>query len=387
MPWLLTDFRCLRPSHRIAQRESFEWLIRAHVQAEQTRSRSEGGELDVTRFSEQLRRVLTRVGCGEDRLAQRFSALADVTHGRWSEMRIYRLDRAPAGADTLERTRIFTELAAHALRELYLERAAPAELVHVTCTGYESPSAAQRLVAERGWGDRTRVQHAYHMGCYAAFPAVRLAAGLLATGEAGVGRRADVAHTEICSLHVNPLDHAPEQLVVQTLFADGFIVYSVCAEADWERRGPALALLAQDERLVPGTAEQMGWISGAHGMRMNLSREVPRHLAGVVVPFVERLFERAGLPPEQRRSAWYALHPGGPRILDELAEALELRPAQLATSRDVLREHGNMSSATLPHIWERLLAAPEVTSAQPIVSLAFGPGLTVCGAVLRKQLP
>ena len=86
------------------------------------------------------------------------------------------------------------------------------------------PSAAQRLVAAKGWGAATRVTHAYHMGCYAAFPALRMAAGFLSAPDslrASGLKRVDVVHTEMCSLHMNPLHHAAEQLVVQSLFADG----------------------------------------------------------------------------------------------------------------------------------------------------------------------
>ncbi len=79
------------------------------------------------------------------------------------------------------------------------------------------------------------------------------------------------------------------------------------------------------------------------------------------------------------------MHPGGPRIIDRVREVLELTDAQVQTSRDVLFDCGNMSSATLPHIWQRLLEDRAVARGTPIVSLAFGPGLTMCGALLEKR--
>jgi len=66
-------------------------------------------------------------------------------------------------------------------------------------------------------GRSTEVIHAYHMSCYASLPTIRLAAGLVATGKS----RVDIVHTEMCTLHMDPSQHLPEQLVVQTLFADG----------------------------------------------------------------------------------------------------------------------------------------------------------------------
>jgi predicted naringenin-chalcone synthase len=80
----------------------------------------------------------------------------------------------------------------------------------------------------------------------------------------------------------------------------------------------------------------------------------------------------------------FAVHPGGPRIIDRVRERLELTQAQVQASRDVLFAFGNMSSATLPHVWMQLANDPCVSSGTLIVSLAFGPGLTMCGAMFRK---
>jgi predicted naringenin-chalcone synthase len=136
------------------------------------------------------------------------------------------------------------------------------------------------------------------MGCYAAFPALR-AAGAFAASAGQVGphlpRRIDVVHTEICSLHLSPLAHSPEQLVVQTLFADGFIAYGVGDEASWDHRSPALELLAQDEQIVPDSTDAMTWTCSDWGMQMGLLRDVPERIAGVLAAFVDRLAQRAGL--------------------------------------------------------------------------------------------
>jgi predicted naringenin-chalcone synthase len=72
-------------------------------------------------------------------------------------------------------------------------------------------------------------------------------------------------------------------------------------------------------------------------------------------------------------------------VIDVMQQALELSDAQVAASRAVLLRYGNMSSATLPHIWMNLLQASDVTPATPIVSLAFGPGLTVSAALMVKR--
>jgi predicted naringenin-chalcone synthase len=211
------------------------------------------------------------------------------------------------------------------------------------------------------------------MGCYASIPALRVAAGALATGS----QRVDIVHTELCSLHMDASDHSPEQLVVQSLFADGLIRYSLAAD------GPGLELLATHERVLPDSASAMSWRVGDHGMAMTLARDVPGRIAAVLRSFVTELFDRAGLSLGDLKRCTWAVHPGGPKILDGVRDALELAEAQIATSRSVLREHGNMSSATLPYVWMRL--ARDLPAGSLVPSLAFGPGLTICGALFEKR--
>jgi predicted naringenin-chalcone synthase len=384
-PLIVTDFRSLRPAHTTAQDASLAWIASAHARAEATVARREARAFDEAAFRDSFARRVARFACGPQLIASRGHEIDDVGHTRWEAMDVYRLDDEPEGAGMLERTRLFDERARGVVGRLYAEDGeGPGDLVHVTCTGYVSPSAAQRLVADKGWGATTRVTHAYHMGCYAAFPALRIAGGLARGQERDGGGRADVVHTEICSLHMNPRLHEPEQLVVQSLFADGFIRYSVTEASAYDGRSPALTLLAQGEEVVPDTSASMSWICSSWGMQMTLARDVPDRLAERVAGFVDRLWARARMDEGARARAVYAVHPGGPKVLDRVRDALALDEAQIATSRQVLRERGNMSSATVPHVWMDLARSPAIEDGRPIVSLAFGPGLTLCGAVLVK---
>ncbi len=132
-------------------------------------------------------------------------------------------------------------------------------------------------------------------------------------------------------------------------------------------------------------AATVAWVVGDHGMTMTLARDVPERIAQALPGFVAALFRRSGRDLAATRAAVYAVHPGGPKIIDRVGEVLALDPAQTATSRAVLRDFGNMSSATLPHIWMRLLEDPAVAPGTLIASLAFGPGLTICGALFEKR--
>jgi predicted naringenin-chalcone synthase len=186
-------------------------------------------------------------------------------------------------------------------------------------------------------------------------------------------------------LHLNPLRHDAEQLVVQSLFADGYIRYSLGPPGGGIQSG--FTVLGFLERLIPDSLEDIGWIPGNFGMRMTLSRNVPDKIALVLEPFLTALAAECGCSRDDLREAIYAVHPGGPRIMDKVGEWLNLVPSQLQASREILFERGNMSSATLPHIWERLLKtsemAPKMQPGTLVVSLAFGPGLTIYGSLMR----
>ena len=137
---------------------------------------------------------------------------------------------------------------------------------------------------------------------------------------------------------------------------------------------------------MPDSAESMTWTCGDHGMQMILSRDVPAKIAANVRAFVDALFEQAGLSFDaHRESAVFAVHPGGPRIVDLVQHVLELRDPQVAASRDVLLRFGNMSSATLPHVWREIVHDDAIPSRTPVVSLAFGPGLTVAGSLMVRE--
>lgn len=370
----LHDLRIVRPRHESEQAATLAWLAEAHAVAART-----AGEEDA-RSAHDMARLLGRFGCNPTKIARRGHELEDFLHREWEAMRVYDLTRDPDGADVRVRSQLHMAAAERALAVFYDHDTPPDDLVHVTCTGYASPSAAQRLVASRGWGARTRVLHAYHMGCYAAVPALRIAEGLVRSRSAR--SRVDVVHTEVCSLHLHPRDHSPEQLVVQSLFADGHAHYALSNEPVGE---PSYEVLSASEHIAADSAESMTWTLGAHGMAMTLARDVPARIGGALGGFVRGLYAEAGITPKPRFAGdVFAVHPGGPRIIDAVESALELTEPQVAASRSVLLRHGNMSSATLPHVWKDVLDDDAVPSGTLVLSLAFGPGLTLAGALLRK---
>jgi predicted naringenin-chalcone synthase len=110
----------------------------------------------------------------------------------------------------------------------------------------------------------------------------------------------------------------------------------------------------------------MTWRVGNHGFEMTLSARVPDLIATHLRPWVENWLSTAGLSVAEVGS--WAIHPGGPRILDQAAAGLGLSAAALEPSRRVMAEHGNMSSPTILFILQRLLCqqAPRPCIAWPL---------------------
>jgi predicted naringenin-chalcone synthase len=129
----------------------------------------------------------------------------------------------------------------------------------------------------------------------------------------------------------------------------------------------------------------MTWEVTDHGFRMGLSPQVPEVLGRHVGPTVGRLLERHGLTVADV-DGW-AVHPGGPKILDTVEQSLALPGGALDASRAVLAAHGNCSSATLPLVLDALCAAGRPRPGRYAVALAFGPGLTLYAALLRAGFP
>jgi predicted naringenin-chalcone synthase len=163
-------------------------------------------------------------------------------------------------------------------------------------------------------------------------------------------------------------------LVANALFADGAAAVVVAA------RGPRAAwrLSASGSTVLPSTTDAMEWRIGDHGFRMRLSPDVPELIRKHLRHWLTRWLADRGLTIEQIGS--WAIHPGGPRILEACIDSLDLEPEKLAWSERVLAEFGNMSSPTVLFILRRPMAAE---APRPCLLLAFGPGLTIEAALIE----
>lgn len=251
----------------------------------------------------------------------------------------------------------------------------------VSCTGYATPGLDIRIAADLGMPADLQRLVVGHMGCYAAIPGL----GVVADYVVSRGRPAVALCCELTSLHVQPFDggadpQARGQLVSHALFGDA--AAAVVLRPSTGDDGPTgLAVLDVAAVTDPTTADHMTWEVTDLGFRMGLSPQVPQVLARHVHGAVTKLLARNGLTVGDV-DGW-AVHPGGPRILDTVARQLDLPDDALDTSRAVLAQRGNCSSSTVLLTVQALRAGGHPAPGATVVALAFGPGLTLYAALLR----
>ncbi|MBN2352268.1 MAG: type III polyketide synthase [Spirochaetales bacterium] len=268
-------------------------------------------------------------------------------------------------------------LACLACAELFTEPSLAAKITHlitVSCTGFSIPGFGAEVIRELELPTAVEHYHLGFMGCAASFPALKLARHIcLARPDASVL----IVAVELCSLHVRK-SHQADVIVANSLFADGAAAALVTARReDHDRSG----LLLHDfrSRTLPQHAGTMAWKIGATGFDLSLSTYLPAIIEGAIGPIMEEIINETRA--EREKIGLWAVHPGGRAILDKFESALRLSPAALAYSRAILRDYGNMSSASILFVLKEILEAPV---AGFTCAAGFGPGLVIETALMEK---
>jgi len=252
----------------------------------------------------------------------------------------------------------------------------PGEITHlvtVSCTGFAAPGFDIALINELGLSPTVHRTHVGFMGCHAALNGLRAANAFAATS---ADARVLVCSVELCSLHYH-YGWDPPKVVANALFADGAGAV-VGRKTDAPSAG-TWQLVASGSHLVPEAADAMTWTIGDHGFGMTLSKRIPEVIGARLRPWLDEWLAEQGVRVADVKS--WAIHPGGPKILDSAAGALGLSADAVWASREVLSEYGNMSSATVLFILKRLI---DSGAEGPCVALGFGPGLNVEVALFTR---
>lgn len=259
-------------------------------------------------------------------------------------------------------------------------------VITVSCTGSFAPGPDYAIVRALGIPDTAQRYHFGFMGCYASMPALRAASQFCAADQNAVVL---VVSVELCTLHLRSSED-PDTIVASSLFADGAAAAIVTAR-DLPRSVPGLRLDGFHTAIAPEGEKDMAWTIGDHGFEMILSTAVPQIIGETIIGALRPLFAReddlsaafdAGAVGD--RVARWAIHPGGRSILDRVQDRLHLSDAQLHPAREVLRENGNMSSATVFFVLQHILDH----GAEPgdrVAAMAFGPGLTAESALFTVE--
>lgn len=256
-------------------------------------------------------------------------------------------------------------LAANAIAALgdAFDPAAITHLVVASCTGFMAPGLDQRIVADLNLDPGVERTMVGFMGCYAAVNALRVAHHVVRSEPAA---RVLVVTLELCTLHFQRTDDL-ESLLAMLLFGDGAAAALVTGDA------AGIALDDFRAATIAGSAEAIRWHIRDQGFDMHLAGEVPGHIARALRQEAGRN-DALGLLRGEPVTAYdlWAVHAGGRSVLDAVEQALDLPDDALAPSRAVLRERGNMSSATLMFVLAAMLREGPAGRG---VAMAFGPGL------------
>ncbi|MDD8016923.1 MAG: 3-oxoacyl-[acyl-carrier-protein] synthase III C-terminal domain-containing protein [Bacteroidota bacterium] len=139
--------------------------------------------------------------------------------------------------------------------------------------------------------------------------------------------------------------------------------------------------MSTHSHLFPNSAEYMGWKIGNTGFEMMLSSELPTIISEKAIPVLRALFARHNI--DFRSVHHWVLHPGGRAILDALQNGLQLNEEEMMPSRTILKNYGNMSSASILFVMKELLETRKVKNDEYVCAVAFGPGLTMEVAFLK----
>ena len=304
--------------------------------------------------AERLR--LKRVYLGS-KVKQRHSVLGTAAQNSAQALKgvmdFYQHDH-PKGPSTHERMRVYesdaialsSEACDSAIRGCEINPETITQLITVSCTGFVAPGQDAGLITSLGLSPTVGRTHIGFMGCHAALNALRVADAFI---RADPGQSVLLCCTELCTLHFQ-YGSDPQDAIANALFADGSAALVATRQDSTVSQPCALSFHAEN---LPGTHDMMSWRIADHGFQMRLDADVPKTIQSALKPSIATWLEDLGLGLDEIGS--WAIHPGGPKIIDSVQKALDLSEETAQLSRDVLSEYGNMSSPTVLFILDRMM--------------------------------
>lgn len=249
-------------------------------------------------------------------------------------------------------------------------------LIVVSCTGMFAPGLDIMLIQELGLSTTIQRTSINFMGCYAAFNALRVADALCEQ----TNGRVLVICTELCSLHFQK-EKNQDNILANALFADG----SAAVLVESSPRGSVnLSLGNFFCDLAPESQQDMAWTIGDQGFEMRLSSYVPAAIRSGIKKLTNSLLSVNKISPDD--IDFYAIHPGGKKILEAIEDELVLTKADNRFAYTVMKNYGNMSSPTVLFVLHEIFKSLTVEdNGKKILSFGFGPGLTLESLILTVE--
>ncbi len=248
-----------------------------------------------------------------------------------------------------------------ALQQAKVEASSLTHLILISCTGMVAPGLELDLMRRLGIPSSVERYCIHFMGCYAAFTGLRLADQLV---KANPKARVLVVSVELCTLHFQK-EYTEDNLLANSLFGDGAAAAVVMqSEKGLQIKNYFSEVLWEGEK-------DMAWKIGDFGFEMRLSQYIP----SLLNQGIRRLRDLFEAKFNFSKVKHVAIHPGGKQILIQVQEAFGLSPEVNRHALEVLRTCGNMSSASILFVLERMLQDSSIQG--DILALGFGPGLTL----------
>ena len=252
-------------------------------------------------------------------------------------------------------------------------------LIAFSCTGMYAPGIDIQLVEMLGLNRNVERTCINFMGCYAAINALKAAYHIARSEPDAVILLAGV---ELCSLHYQK-SNEPNQVVANALFGDGAAAAIVSAKPlQQDGSGVHFGLKNFYAEFEQSASNDMVWRIGDSGFDLRLTPEVPNIVRDNIAPLLDKLFKKTGLSKDE--ISYYAIHPGGTKILEACEQALEISKEANGVSYQILKDYGNMSSVTVLFVlreYMRRLNADD--KGKNVLACAFGPGITMESMILE----
>ncbi|KAL9234359.1 hypothetical protein vseg_009239 [Gypsophila vaccaria] len=256
-------------------------------------------------------------------------------------------------------------------------------IVYVTSSEIRLPGGDLYLATGLGLNPNVGRVMLYFLGCYGGVTGLRVAKDI---AENNPGSRVLLTTSETTILGFRPPNKdRPYDLVGAALFGDGAAACIIGSDPDLSRENPFMELNYAVQQFLPGTHNVIDGCLTEEGINFKLGRDLPQKIEDNIEEFCKNLMKKSGLV--EFNDLFWAVHPGGPAIMNKLENTLKLSKDKLECSRRALMDFGNVSSNTIFYVMEYMrenLKSAENGGEEWGLGLAFGPGITFEGILMRS---